>query len=400
MANVQKVKNILISLIESIDTYNFLLRDHHRRTATIAYLLGNEFGLNAAELSNLVLTASIHDIGALHVTERDKLLYIDAVDTSPHEILGEKILLGFKPFSHISKVIRHHHIKYSEVKSGIVPENEVPIECYFIHLADRIDVIMATCKDSSNIKEYVVQEINARFGSVFMPELKEIFNILTATDEFWENINNSSYHDLLFMAVDSEECQVDDEDMDALAILFARIVDHKSHWTLNHSKSVGALASQIAELNGMSDEKCHELKIAGYLHDIGKIAIPSEILDKHGSLDDNEFRTMKSHATYTSLILSKIPALGDCARWASCHHERRNKSGYPLRINDIDFTSEIDIIAYADVFAALAEDRPYRTAMTIEDIINILKGISVNQLDSSVFNVINANAAELYSLIS
>lgn len=398
MHKINSLKTILISVIESIDRYNYLLRDHHRRTATIAYQLACEFGLSSKEISNVVLAASIHDIGALHVSERDKLLYIDAVDTEPHERMGEKIVRDFKPFSYISKVIGHHHINYQDCVSGRYRLADIPMESFFIHLADRIDILLLMHEKEVGKRKIVVEEINKRFGTIFLPELETIFNSLTLTDDFWSNIENNSYNELLMMSLESDIIDVDEEELEALASLFARIVDFKSKWTTNHSKSVSALAFRIASLMELSDEACFDLKIAGYLHDIGKIAIPTEILEKPGSLNSVEFNVMKSHVTYTSLILSKIDGLGNIAKWATSHHEKRDRSGYPLKRSLDEFTIEMDILAYADIISALAEDRPYRAAMSEPKVIKILETFVPNQLDASVFAVINDNFTELYDL--
>ncbi len=118
MSNKISLKNVLLSIIKAIDLYNFLLKDHHRRTTIIAYQLGNAYGLEGEQLSNLILSASLHDIGALHIKERDQLLEVDVENPDPHQILGEKILKGFKPFTKLSKIIRHHHVVYSDVESG------------------------------------------------------------------------------------------------------------------------------------------------------------------------------------------------------------------------------------------------------------------------------------------
>ncbi len=397
MSNSYSIKSILVSLIESIDAYNFLLKNHHRKTAIIAYQLGNEFGLDSTSLSNLVLTASIHDIGALHIKERDQLLYVDAQNPEPHEIMGEKMLEGFKPLEPIRKIIRHHHIKYSDVVQGHTPQEDVPFECYFLHLADRIDVLLTTAENEAHAQEDVTSEINKRFGTFFFPELQDTFNKLAATEDFWENIYDSSFHELLFMMVEEVECDLEQADIDGLASIFAKIVDFKSNWTVNHSKSVSVLAESIGKILGMDEEKCHQLKIAGYLHDIGKIAIPSEVLDKPASLDHDEFKVMKTHAKYSSLILSKTPFLGNISRWASSHHEKRDKSGYPMRISDKSFETEMDILAYADIFAALAENRPYRKAMPKEKILDILEEFAGEKLSESVFVEIKDNMDLLYN---
>jgi putative nucleotidyltransferase with HDIG domain len=389
------VKSILVSLIESIDLYNFLLKNHHRQTCIIAYQIGNHYNLDSTRLSNVVLASAIHDIGALHVTERDKLLYIDAIDPEPHQIMGERIIGDFAPFAHISHIIRHHHIVYQDILDGKVNRDDIPIECFIIHLADRIDVLYETHPGET---DFIISEINKRFGTVFLPELQDTFNKLASTPEFWEKITDDSFYDLLLMSINDASCVIDDDSLESLAELFSRIVDFKSEWTMNHSKSVSVLADHIARLYGLDEKKCFSLRIAGYLHDIGKIAIPIEVLDKPGKLDTSEYKTIKMHATYSSLILSRIPALGDIAKWAMLHHEKHDKSGYPLGKGAVDFTIEMDILAFADIFAALAENRPYRAALTQEKILELLKSFTPDLLDVSVYDVIEKNMSFLYEV--
>ncbi len=389
------VKSILVSLIESIDLYNFLLKNHHRQTCIIAYQIGNHFNLDATRLSNVVLASAIHDIGALHVTERDKLLYIDAIDPEPHQIMGERIIGDFAPFAHISHIIRHHHIVYQDILDGKVNRDDIPIECFVIHLVDRIDVLYETHPGET---DFIISEINKRFGTVFLPELQDTFNKLASTPEFWEKITDDSFYDLLLMSINDASCVIDDDSLESLAELFSRIVDFKSEWTMNHSKSVSVLADHIARLYGLDEKKCFSIRIAGYLHDIGKIAIPIEVLDKPGKLDTSEYKTIKMHATYSSLILSRIPALGDIAKWAMLHHEKHDKSGYPLGKGAVDFTIEMDILAFADIFAALAENRPYRAALTQEKILELLKSFTPDLLDASVYDVIEKNMSFLYEV--
>ena len=395
MEEAYSVKSILVSLIESIDLYNFLLKNHHRQTCIIAYQIGNHYNLDSQVLSNVVLASAIHDIGALHVTERDKLLYIDAIDPEPHQIMGERIIGDFAPFAHISHIIRHHHIVYQDILDGKVNRDDIPIECFIIHLADRIDVLYETHPGET---DFIISEINKRFGTVFLPELQDTFNKLASTPEFWEKITDDSFYDLLLMSINDASCVIDDDSLESLAELFSRIVDFKSEWTMNHSKSVSVLADHIARIYGLDEKKCFSLRIAGYLHDIGKIAIPIEVLDKPGKLDTSEYKTIKMHATYSSLILSRIPALGDIAKWAMLHHEKHDKSGYPLGKGAVDFTIEMDILAFADIFAALAENRPYRAALTQEKILELLKSFTPDLLDVSVYDVIEKNMSFLYEI--
>ncbi len=389
-------KSIFVSLIDSIDTYNYLLKNHHRRTAVIAYQLGSIFGLPESNLCNLVLASSIHDIGALHIDERDKLLYIDAIDPGTHETVGAKMLESFSPLDPIRKIIFHHHIKVSDVENGIVPSEEVPIECYFLHLADRIDILMAT-KNEEQSKEYIFNEINKRFGSVFLPELKIPFNHMIVSDDFWRIVDSSTFQKLLYSTIDRCSCVIEDDDLEGLAGVFANVTDYRSNWTLSHSKSVSLLAYMIGTVHGLDEESCNMLKIAGLLHDIGKVAIPTELLESPTALESGEEKIMHSHAIYSSLILSKTPYLGKISRLAASHHEKRDTTGYPLHLSNKFFSTEIDILAYADIFSALSEDRPYRKAMTKTNMLDIMEDYSHQKLSANVFSTIRDNFDYLYS---
>ncbi len=399
MEQRSSVKKILVSLIKSIDLYNYLLKDHHRRTAIIAYHLANHFKLPVEELRGLVLAASLHDIGAMYVNERDKLLELDVETPEPHEKLGAAILEGFAPFKHISRIIRHHHIKYEDVVSGKIPEEDVPRECYFLHLADRIDVLYTLSGDDRTKVPEITEKIMERFGTVFAPFLKETFIEVTSSSNFWLSINQSSFHELLINNLSDEFVSLGMEDVRDLAKVFSRIVDFKSPWTLSHSQSVGVIAKRLGELMGLDEKTCFELEISGLLHDIGKIGIPSEILDKPDALSDTEEEQMRLHALYTSLILGALEGFENIAQWASSHHEKRDQSGYPMSISSMLFRREMDILAFSDIFTALTEDRPYRKHFNKEEALRILQEYTPEKLDPEVYSVIETNIDELFDLL-
>ncbi len=392
------VKNILVSIIEAIDNFNFLLKNHHKHTATIAYQLGSSYGLDKDKLNNLVLAASIHDIGALYIDERDQLLYIDEHNPKPHEIMGAKMLEGFEPLKDIKEIIRHHHIKYDDILQNKVDKKDIRLECYFLHLADRIDILLETYGKDSYSRDLIIDEINLRFKTVFLPDLKYVFNELAQDDEFWENIYDLAFHELLMLNIDSNNFKINDSDIDGLSKIFARIVDFKSPWTKVHSITVGAFSNAIGKYLNLDEKTCFELKIAGYLHDIGKIAVPSELLDKVDKLSDEEFKIIKSHAKYSSMILKSIDGLGNISKWAINHHEKRDKTGYPLKISDEKFSIEMDILAFSDILSALLENRPYRKTLPKNTILQILKNLTPNKLNFKVYKVIETNYDSLYNL--
>ncbi len=189
-------------------------------------------------------------------------------------------------------------------------------------------------------------------------------------------------------------------DAEKLALIFAKIVDYKSPWTSTHSQSVSAIAYRLGKFVGLDSDTCFQLRLAGYLHDIGKIATPTEILEKPGKLNSDEFETIKEHAMYTSLILKDIEGLDDIVAWASSHHEKHDHSGYPLHLSKDHFSLPMEVLAFADIFTALSEDRPYRPKMSKEEIKKVLSTFVPEKLDIHVYDVLLEHFDELYDLHS
>ncbi|WP_164931930.1 HD domain-containing phosphohydrolase [Janthinobacterium sp. 17J80-10] len=123
--------------------------------------------------------------------------------------------------------------------------------------------------------------------------------------------------------------------------------------------------------------------IAGYLHDIGKLSVPVVLLDKPGKLAPDEMQLIRQHPYYTHQILSAVPGLETVCAWAAFHHERLDGTGYPFRPRHLPL--EARIVAVADVFTAITEDRPYRPGMPKEACLSILyKMVCEGALDGDI----------------
>jgi HD-GYP domain-containing protein (c-di-GMP phosphodiesterase class II) len=164
-----------------------------------------------------------------------------------------------------------------------------------------------------------------------------------------------------------------------LSRLFARIIDFRSPFTATHSSGVAACAETLAQLARRPQRECAQLRIAGLLHDLGKLAVPTEILEKPGPLSRRERSIVRCHTYYTYRTLSTIRELGEIAAWSGYHHERLDGSGYPFHKSGADIPLGARIVAVADVFTAIAEDRPYRQGMTdprIREVLTAMVGRS------------------------
>ena len=155
---------------------------------------------------------------------------------------------------------------------------------------------------------------------------------------------------------------------------------------------VSKLSEFLAKKMNLSNEICAKIGIAGLLHDLGKLRIPDEILEKKSSLTKNEFDTIKVHAYETHQILSKVNGIEDIAQWAAQHHETLKGTGYPYHSNKDEIPLPSRILAVADIFQALAQKRPYRDNMEPLEILKILKNKSKNkELDDDVIHIVEAN---------
>ncbi|WP_169891188.1 HD-GYP domain-containing protein [Litchfieldia alkalitelluris] len=144
-------------------------------------------------------------------------------------------------------------------------------------------------------------------------------------------------------------------------------VDARDPYTYGHSLQVSNYALALATELRLPDEEIETIRIAGLLHDIGKISIPESILFKEGRLSEEEYHIMKGHAAIGEEILSDIPKLADVAKLVGMHHERYNGSGYPRNLKGEEFPIGAHILGVSDTLDAIISNRSYKDERTVED---------------------------------
>jgi PAS domain S-box-containing protein/putative nucleotidyltransferase with HDIG domain len=149
-------------------------------------------------------------------------------------------------------------------------------------------------------------------------------------------------------------------------IALTSAVEIRDPYTAGHQRRVTRLACAIAEEIGLPEEQIEGLRVAGLIHDIGKINVPAEILSKPGRLTDIEFALIKMHPQIGHDILKKIEFPWPVAQIVLQHHERLDGSGYPAAMSDDDILLETRILSVADVVEAMASHRPYRSALGLD----------------------------------
>jgi len=165
---------------------------------------------------------------------------------------------------------------------------------------------------------------------------------------------------------------------------FAKVIDMKDTYTNGHSIRVARYTSMIADELGYDDDTIQKYYRIALLHDIGKIGVPSEVLNKPGKLSDEEFEIIKSHSEKGFDVLKDISIMPELATGAGSHHERADGKGYPRALKGNEIPRVAQIIAVADCFDAMYSDRPYRKRMNFEKAVSIIKEVSGTQLASDV----------------
>ena len=260
----------------------------------------------------------------------------------------------------------------------------IPVHSRIALLAQVADVFFkARGKDAS------LEEVQRRQETWFDPELVDAFMSLQSNSPFWEQLNNDDIQDVIQnMEPKSEPVVVDDDRLDDITAAFGMIIDAKSPYTYNHSSRVEMYTLAIADELKVDTSRRHFLKRGAFLHDIGKLGVSNDILDKPGKLEDHEWKRVQDHAAYTHTILSHLKPFIELAHVAGAHHERLDGTGYPNRLSAEEICLETRIITVADIFDAITAERPYRGAIPVDKTIEIMKKEIHTAIDESVLNAL------------
>ena len=172
-------------------------------------------------------------------------------------------------------------------------------------------------------------------------------------------------------------------------------IDAKDHYTFNHSSRVAKLSSQLAKAFGLDEKTTKEITHAASIHDIGKIGIEENILNKNGKLTDDEYELIKKHPAIGVRIIKSIPFLEDAIPIILYHHERYDGKGYPEGIEGENIPLAARIVGVADAVDAMMSDRPYRAALSIDNVLKELKRHSGTQFDSKIVDLVSSGKVSL-----
>ncbi|MFH7320207.1 HD domain-containing phosphohydrolase [Desulfurivibrio sp. D14AmB] len=387
---------LLAGIAAATDLVSPVLVNHHRRVAFVAAALGSNLGLNQEELRRLILAAAVHDIGGLTVGTRLEAFEFEVATPARHTLPGASLLAGFAPFAELARIVRFHHLYWQHGRGGAEEGEEVPRLSHIIHLADRVAVQIDPTREILAQQREIVARIKAGSGEMFAPDQVEAFLELAGREAFWLDLTSPGVGAILEQRFPLAALEFDRGQLLALAEMFRRLIDFRSRFTATHSSGVAAVASALAARSGFMPADPDRIMIAGWLHDIGKLVVPAEILEKRQGLASGDLAIIYKHPYYTGEILRPIPGFEDIGQWGSLHHERLDGSGYPFRMKGEEIPQGARILAVADTFTALMEDRPYRCGISAAGTERIMRDmVEYHRLDRDFVGLVHENISEI-----
>jgi HD-GYP domain-containing protein (c-di-GMP phosphodiesterase class II) len=280
---------------------------------------------------------------------------------------------------------------------GVAISMQIKLIANCICLAECVDMLSLACLvDQSNLllsRQTIIDKIFENCDECFCPELVAVFIDISKSSLFWlvlESGDTSSYTSTWQAHTPNRDIEF--VELKSLVHIFSHIIDAKSPYTKEHSDGVANLAKFLGNRLELPEETCEMLELAGLLHDIGKLRVPNELLEKQSKLTEEEYVIVQRHSFDTYDILKNINGLEKITEWAAQHHERLDGKGYPLQMGNSSLSLEARIVAVADVFQALAQNRPYRKALSANAIMAILNHQAVRgKLDATIVLCVENN---------
>lgn len=348
---------------------------HSKRVAAYSVEIGKILGLTDARLYSMAGSALLHDNALTEyiVSETD-------LDATPwalktHCVKGQKNAENFPWPYPITGFVQYHH----EFADGTGPfglkENEYPLEAAIICIADRVDVLHGMYKGDEKTMKEIKRGIKEHTGSYYSTKVASAA-LEALTLPLLESMKDEKISQTLRDRMPRFNMEFSDRQRINVSKAAAHIIDYKSHFTETHSVQIADKAWYMSGAYGYDRDMRIRIFTAAAFHDIGKLFIPTSILEKPGRLTEDEFSIIKTHAAKTWNLLHQVGGMEQVALWAANHHEKLDGSGYPFgrSAKELDFIDRL--LACLDIYQAVREPRPYHEGRTHKDTMDIMYSMS------------------------
>ncbi len=361
-------RSLVEGLSYALDVAEKSYFSHSKHVAYTSVMLAKELGLSNEEQRDLYFAALLHDIGVGNSYTMEE-----------HCELGRDIVLKLPLKNCIAKYVYYHHEFYDGSGPFGVVGDDIPLAAQIICLTNSFDIMFRDIKilrieDIVEIKKWIEEN-----RDLFNPIIIQAFSKLVEKEFILLDYFNNEFNTILKTKIDVKGKELGFDDVKIYAHTLAKIIDNKSPFTFRHSVGIAKLATKITKDLGYDIETQNKMYISALLHDIGKLVISNDIIDKPGKLNEKERFEINKHTYYTRWILSQIQGFEEITEFASNHHEKLNGKGYPLQLKEREICELCRIMAICDIYQALTEERPYRDNMPMEKVWAIIESMADKQ---------------------
>ncbi|GKX30364.1 HD family phosphohydrolase [Vallitalea longa] len=380
------LNKLLLSLSYTLDFIEMdvlgVTSNHSKRVAYIANILAKQLNMNDEERFDLVACCILHDNGvteymlkeAIKTNSSKRKLVLE--NFKEHCIISEENLKEYPFLTDVTNVIKYHHETYNGKGFFKKQKNEIPLMSSLIFFGDHLDNVFNLKDTNYNKIENIDKYVRGHSGKLFSPEIVDSYFNVSSKPCFWLDLKDEFISDAIRRNIPNIKMKKSWKQIEKITKIFSLIIDKKSTFTLRHSQGLADKIETMGKYYDKDEIEILKLKIAANLHDLGKLAVSNDIIDKQSKLNEKEVYLVKQHTYYSRISLSNLVGFEDITEWACNHHEKLDGSGYPfgLKAEDLDFNSRL--MTCLDIYQALMEERPYRKGLSHGQSMEILKDMA------------------------
>jgi HD-GYP domain-containing protein (c-di-GMP phosphodiesterase class II) len=363
--------------------------NHGKRIAVLCAKMGEALKKNRDEITALAVCAMLHDSALTEYILSEQIGGHRDPAMKKHCEFGQRNVDALRLKTNVKDFVLYHHERADGAGPFGIREGEGPLEAEIITIADSIDATRHLQRlepeELPAIREIIAKESGKRYGKKAAEVMLEILDWPTVL-----SLNDRVVKQTAASVLSPWTVDIQAETIFGLANFVAKIIDYKSVFTQKHSTQIANKAWFMGKHYNYGPQELAEVYLAASLHDLGKLAIPSDILEKPGKLTPEEFDIIKNHVKLTWDLLSDIEGFETICRWACDHHEKLDGSGYPFgkKADELDFNSRL--LACLDLYQAISEERPYHPGRNHADTMPILYEMAGSgKIDKDIVNDLN-----------
>ena len=358
--------------------------NHGKRIAVLCAKMGETLGKSPEEIMGMAICALLHDNALTEYILSERIAKHHDPAMKKHCEYGQRNVDILCLKTCVKDFILYHHERADGKGPFGIRAGEGPLEAELIAIADSIDVTYHLQRLDrprlSSIRHIIAEAAGKHYSKTAAEAMLDVLDwptILSLKDDAIQETSRAAF---IPWVVDIEA-----DTIFGLAGFITKIIDYKSAFTQRHSVQIANKAWFMGGYYKHDPVVRRELYLAAALHDIGKLEVPIDILEKPGKLTDAEYTTIKKHISRTWELLKDIEGFQAICNWASNHHEKLNGGGYPFKkkADDLDFNSRL--MACIDIYQAVSEERPYHSGRNHNDSMQILyKMMDAGEIDGNI----------------